>query len=145
MASFLIHEIAHKFSAQHYGLRAEFRLTLMGSLLTLFSIFFSFFKIIAPGAVMMAGAISKEKAGKTALAGPLTNITLSITFIGITMIVQSPIADLGAWINAFIALFNLVPFGIMDGWKVFRWNKALWTSSFISSIILAVFCFSYIL
>jgi Zn-dependent protease len=32
----------------------------------------------------------------------------------------------GAAINAFMALFNLIPFGVLDGLKVFRWNKQVW-------------------
>ena len=44
--SFLGHELAHKFMAQHYGLWAEFRLVKIGAILTLISILpFLFFKI----------------------------------------------------------------------------------------------------
>jgi Zn-dependent protease len=32
----------------------------------------------------------------------------------------------GAAINAFMALFNLIPFGVLDGLKVFRWNRLVW-------------------
>jgi Zn-dependent protease len=32
----------------------------------------------------------------------------------------------GAAINAFMAVFNLIPFGVLDGLKVFRWSKAIW-------------------
>ncbi len=147
--SFLLHEIAHKLSAQRYGLWAEFRLTLIGALLTLLSMLpFPFFKIISPGAVMVAGAITKKKAGKTALAGPLTNITLSTIFTATAIGASSTIymiAGIGAWINAIIALFNLIPFGIMDGLKVFRWNKAVWALAFTASLVLTIVCYIYIL
>src|SRR3972149_7411656 len=53
--SFFIHEIAHKIAAQKRGLWAEFRLTLMGAVLTLFSVVSAYFKIISPGAVMIGG------------------------------------------------------------------------------------------
>ena len=150
--SFFIHEIAHKLSAQRYGLWAEFRLTLFGALLTLLSMIpFTFFKIISPGAVMIAGPITKKQAGKTALAGPLTNITLStvctcaaVAAIGVLDTV-AVIAGFGALINAIIALFNLIPFGILDGFKVFRWNKPVWTLAFIASLVLTIVCYIYIL
>jgi len=150
--SFFIHEIAHKLSAQRYGLWAEFRLTLFGALITLLSMVpFTFFKIISPGAVMIAGPITKKQAGKTALAGPLTNITLStictctaVAAIGASSTV-AVIAGFGAWINAIIALFNLIPFSIMDGLKVFRWNKAAWALAFTASLILTIVCYIYIL
>lgn len=150
--SFLLHEIAHKLSAQRYGLWAEFRLTLFGALITLLSMLpFAFFKIISPGAVMIAGTITRKEAGKTALAGPLTNITLSTIFAAVAIGASSAmstiyvIAVFGAWINAIIALFNLIPFGIMDGLKVFRWNKAVWALAFTASLILTIVCYIYIL
>jgi len=144
--SFLIHEIAHKMSAQRQGLWAEFRLTPIGALITLISIFAPLFKIISPGAVMIAGPGDRETIGKTAFAGPLTNIILATLFLitgSITEIINSNpvivlVAVFGAWINSFIAVFNLIPFGIMDGYKIFRWNKILWTLSFSVSIILAI-------
>jgi Zn-dependent protease len=147
--SFLFHEIAHKLSAQRYGLWAEFRLTLFGALITLLSMLpFPFFKIISPGAVMIAGTITRKEAGKTALAGPLMNITLSTIFTAVAMGVSSTvgiIAVFGAWINAIIALFNLIPFGIMDGLKVFRWNKTIWILAFTASLILTIVSYNYIL
>jgi len=33
---------------------------------------------------------------------------------------------LGCWINSYMALFNMIPFGDFDGLKVFSWNKAVW-------------------
>lgn len=146
--AFLLHEIAHKLSAQHYGLWAEFRLTLFGALITLLSMLpFAFFKIISPGAVMIAGPITRKQAGKTALAGPLTNITLSTIFTAVVAIGASStitmIAGFGAWINAIIALFNLIPFSIMDGLKVFRWNKAVWALTFAVSLVLTILAYGY--
>jgi Zn-dependent protease len=148
--SFFIHEIAHKLSAQRYGLWAEFRLTLFGALITLLSMIpLTFFKIISPGAVMIAGPLTKKQAGKTALAGPLTNIMLSTICTAVVAIGASStiamIADFGAWINAIIALFNLIPFSIMDGLKVFRWNKAAWALAFTASLVLTIVCYIYIL
>ncbi|UCC58864.1 MAG: hypothetical protein JSW14_02905 [Candidatus Bathyarchaeum sp.] len=134
--SFLLHEIAHKFSAQHFHLWAEFRLTMQGALITLISIFLPPpFKIISPGAVMIVGSVTKETAGKTALSGPLTNILISIVCVLIATITQG-IFWIVAFINAILAAFNLIPFGIMDGLKVFRWNKKVWTVAFIAAMIL---------
>jgi len=105
-----------------------------------------FFKIISPGAVMIAGPLTKEEAGKTAIAGPLTNIVLSTIFIAVLMNIQNDFlmvnSFFGVWINALIALFNIIPFGIMDGFKVFRWNKLVWATAFIASIALTIFVFT---
>jgi len=147
--SFLLHELAHKFSAQHFGLWAEFRLTMQGALITLISMLLPFFKIISPGAVVIAGPVTKETAGKTALSGPLTNIVLSTICIIIVMTIQNEIfwtiAVFGAWINALIAFFNLIPFGIMDGFKIFWWNKIVWIVAFITSLALIIITYGPIL
>jgi Zn-dependent protease len=137
--SFLLHEIAHKFSAQHFRLWAEFRLTLQGALITLISIFLPF-KLISPGAVMIAGSATRETVGKTALSGPLTNILLSTGCILIAAFAQE-IFWIVAFINAILAAFNLIPFGIIDGLKIFRWNKIAWALAFIAAIILTAYTY----
>jgi Zn-dependent protease len=131
--------------AQHYGLWAEFRLTLSGALITLISII-SPLKIISPGAVMLAGDTSKENIGKTAIAGPSVNIMLSILSFVLTLAPLGPyhvVAVFSAALNAFIALFNLVPVGVLDGLKIFRWNKLLWAITFILSLTLLIIIFIF--
>jgi Zn-dependent protease len=144
-ASFLLHEIAHKIAAQRGGLWAEFRLVLLGAILTLFSAFLPIFKIISPGAVMISGSTDKDGVGKISLAGPMTNIVLSTMFLIASVLLRQliPIIVLGAFFNAWIALFNLIPFGMLDGFKIFRWNKAIWTLAFTASLVLTIISFSY--
>ena len=136
--SFLLHELAHKISAQRFGLWAEFRLTMQGALITLLSMLLPF-KIISPGAVMIAGPMTRESVGKTGLAGPLTNIILSTVCTIVAVTTQNAFFWIIAWINAFIAFFNLIPFGVMDGLKVFLWNKIAWTVAFGVSLPLTIF------
>lgn len=139
-ASFLIHEIAHKIVAQKRGFWAEFRLIFTGAILTLISIISPFFKIISPGAVMISGSIDKESIGKISIAGPLTNIILSALFLIVAFLSHqfTIVFMLGAAFNAWIALFNLIPFGILDGFKIFLWNKAVWVLAFTASLILTI-------
>jgi len=146
--SFILHELAHKFSAQHFGLWAEFRLTMQGALITLLSMLLPLFKIISPGAVMIAGPATKETVGKTALSGPLTNIIISAICTIIMMTLRMSffwtIAVFVAWINAFIAVLNLIPFGMMDGLKVFLWNKIVWIIIFAPSVALMIITYPYL-
>jgi Zn-dependent protease len=140
--SFFTHEIAHKFTAQRRGLWAEFRLTVWGAILTSISIFLPF-KIISPGAVMISGPASMDEIGKISIAGPVTNIVLSTAFLGLTFVPSSDpwlswIFAIGAFFNAYIALFNLIPLGILDGFKIFHWNKTVWALAFAVSILLTV-------
>ncbi len=137
--SFLLHELAHKFSAQYFNLWAEFRLTMQGALITLISIFLPF-KIISPGAVMIAGSGTKEIVGKTAISGPVTNIILSTVCIMIAAVSQD-LFLIVAFINALLAVFNLIPFGILDGLKVFKWNKTIWAVTFAAAIVLIAYTY----
>ena len=141
--SFFTHEIAHKFTAQRRGLWAEFRLTVWGAILTSLSIFLPF-KIISPGAVMISGPATMDEIGKISIAGPVTNLVLSIAFLGAAPFVPisySWIFAIGAFFNAYIALFNLIPLGILDGFKIFHWNKAVWALAFAVSVALTIMGF----
>ena len=144
--SFFLHEMAHKVTAQKRGLWAEFRLTLWGAVLTLVSIISPLFKIIAPGAVMISGSTGIREMGKISLAGPTTNIALSAAFLGLAF-VPSDIAwvfYLSALLNGFMAVFNLIPFGIFDGFKIFNWNKKIWGLAFAASLALTIATYVYI-
>jgi Zn-dependent protease len=132
---FILHEIAHKAAAQYYGLWAEFRLSMLGAMITLLSIF-SPIKLISPGAVMVAGEADRRTLGRTALAGPLMNIVLSFLFLAWAFSAHSRPARIGAIYSPWIALFNLIPFGILDGAKVLWWSKKVWAVSFFLSLTL---------
>ena len=145
-ASFLVHEIAHKIVAQKKGLWAEFRLTTWGALLTFVSIFLPF-RLISPGAMMIAGSPSGNDIVKISLAGPVTNIILSSTLLGFALSLYpstySMMLFFAAYIDAFMAVFNLIPFGILDGYKIFSFNKKLWALAFIPSVVLTVLTFFF--
>jgi Zn-dependent protease len=138
--SFFTHEIAHKFTAQRRGLWAEFRLTVWGAILTFISILLPF-KIISPGAVMISGPASMDEIGKISIAGPVTNLVFSGVFLGSVPFlpsVYSQIFAIGAFFNAYIALFNLIPLGILDGFKILHWSKTVWALAFAVSVVLTI-------
>ncbi|MGB9740283.1 MAG: AN1-type zinc finger domain-containing protein [Candidatus Bathyarchaeia archaeon] len=148
VVSFFAHEMAHKITAQKHGFWAEFRLTFMGAILTLFSIMSPYFKVISPGAVIVSGLADKETLGKVSIAGPTTNIALSTAFLAANFFsaqnALAPIFLFGAAFNAWIALFNLIPLGILDGFKVFTWNKRIWISTFAISLLLTWYSYTLI-
>ena len=143
-ASVLTHEMAHKIIAERDGLWAEFRLVTWGVVLTFISIFLPF-RMIAPGAMMISGSADSDSIVKISLAGAITNLILSVSMLGVAFaLLPSTFALMlffAAYINAFLAVFNLLPFGILDGAKVFRYNKKLWVLAFIPSLILTIFTF----
>ncbi|TSC75576.1 MAG: hypothetical protein G01um101430_418 [Parcubacteria group bacterium Gr01-1014_30] len=132
--AFLLHELAHKILAQRYGCWAEFRKFNMGLVLAVVMSFFGFI-IAAPGAVMISGAISREQNGKISAVGPLTNIALALLFFAASFLLPpiiggSPllakIVTYGFYINAWLALFNMIPFPPLDGSKVLAWSLPAW-------------------
>jgi len=145
-SSFLLHEMAHKFTAQRSGLWSEFRLVTFGAVITALSII-SPFKIIAPGAVVMLGAADLSTIGKASAAGPLTNIALGFGMLLLASATSNPLVHsilyITAYINGILALFNLIPFGILDGQKVMAWNVKIWALAIALSLILVILTAGY--
>ena len=106
----------------------------------LFALLLSFagFLFVAPGAVQIFGMPSKEESGRISLAGPATNIAIAIVFISLSSIVASleEIFLLIGAINSFLAFFNLIPFGPLDGRKVMAWNIGAWAVAIAASVFL---------
>ena len=137
VSAFLIHELAHKFLAQYYGRWAEFRAQLYGLIITAISVLpIMPFKFIAPGAVMV-GLSDKSRFGRVALIGPMTNLIMGFGFLmSDYLFPYSSYMYVGASFNAWIAMFNLLPFGVLDGQKIFDWNKIVWACTMASTMVL---------
>ena len=105
------------------------------------------FIFAAPGATYIQGMnISKEENGQISIAGPLVNIVIGVLFLPLALF-SSPgsflqdLGVIGAYINIFLALFNLLPIGPLDGSKVWRWNVAIWAATFIPTGIAFYYLF----
>ncbi len=135
---FLFHELSHKFVAQHYGCRAEFRAN-NSALLVSLVLSLAGFVLLAPGGVLIYGANRKQH-GRIALAGPLMNIILALIFYAALLFPLNNIllltANYGFMINSLLALFNMIPFPPFDGNAVFKWNKPVFFTAIIASGIL---------
>jgi Zn-dependent protease len=123
--AFLPHELMHKVVAQRYGLFAEFRIVPSSALLTLMILLISPFKIFAPGAVMIGGSASPQDYGKTAAAGPATNLVIGGALFGLYFIFPGYALFLlwGAWFSGWLGLFNMIPVPPFDGEKILRWSR----------------------
>ncbi len=142
--AFLLHELAHKYMAIGFGYWAEYKMWVGGLLFALVSAIAVGIVFAAPGAVYIHGNyIKQSENGKISLAGPATNIILAMLFLSIPLFFPDSlwvqIGILGATINSFFAVFNLIPFSMLDGAKVFRWNPLIW----IATMAVAILMFLY--
>jgi len=145
---FVGHELAHRYLARRYGCWAEFRLWGLGLLMALTFALISGGRMIfaAPGAVYIAPrtsgfgyGITKKQNGLISLSGPLTNILIALAFF---IVANSPgilglIASTGFRLNLWLAAFNLLPFGMLDGRKVFTWSRVTWAAITIPAWLMA--------
>jgi Zn-dependent protease len=132
---FVLHEMAHKFTAMKYGYYAEFRKDNVMLLMAVVLAALVHVVFAAPGATVIYGSsLSREQNGKISAVGPATNLVLCIPF-GIMVLITPYIVGtgpvigfigmMGLQINAMIAAFNLLPISVLDGKKVLEWNPAI--------------------
>jgi len=148
---FLGHELAHKFVAQRYGCWAEFKLWTVGAVMAVLFAFVPPGNLVfaAPGAVYIASrssyfgeGIDRRANGLISLVGPLVNVAAAGLF-GLAFLVSSSagFGDVvvssgsglafkflqeGLAINLWLGAFNMIPFFILDGQKVFTWDRRVW-------------------
>ena len=135
---FILHEMAHKFTALKYGFWAEFRkdntmLVVAVALAALVGVVFA-----APGATVIydvnGRGISREQNGRISIAGPVVNLLLCIPFIALLILggsisttgnLVTMTGMIGLQVNAMIAAFNMLPISVLDGRKVLAWNAGV--------------------
>ncbi|HEY6586481.1 MAG TPA: hypothetical protein VIY97_04840 [Candidatus Methanoperedens sp.] len=140
--SFIIHEMSHKIVAQRYGSWAEFRMSPIMLLLMLVLVYQFGILFAAPGAVMIYGGnVGRRENGRISLAGPLSNLILGMAFF-LLLSEQGLLYEIGRYgviVNITLALFNMIPFGIFDGRKVWDWNKPVYILVVIATLLLLYF------
>jgi Zn-dependent protease len=134
---FVLHELMHKFVSEKYGFKAEFRMWPSGLGFALVSALVAGIVFAAPGATYIMGYnINDRENGIISIAGPLTNVAIALIFLPFLLVNTGNITlieagYLGSYFNFFLATFNMLPIYVLDGAKVWRWNKVYWAAVFI--------------
>ena len=163
---FIMHELMHKFTAQKYRYRAEFRIWVWGIFLAIITALFGFI-FAAPGATyfepdpreqFLDPKGFRERYGMISFAVPRINIIFGFIFLGFFLLltlvagkVSSSwvafgilVTALGSYINFYLAAFNLIPINPLDGYKVINWNKKIWITFFVIAIAMTIINFIYV-
>ncbi len=146
LLGFLAHELAHSWAGRREGCIPHFILSKTGLSLTLFFGLLRTvgipFVILAPGYVQLYCMRSFAREDYIAAAGPLSNILLALLSKAAVRMASPPFSVWSflagfADINAWLALFNLIPFAPLDGWKVFRRNIVEWLALLLLAVVAA--------
>ncbi|MFN3804857.1 MAG: site-2 protease family protein [Pyrobaculum sp.] len=139
--AFLGHEAAHRQVARRLGyyafFQADYQLLPLAIILPLlFGFIFA-----APGAVVISpfklhrGGDERRDVFLISAAGPLTNIILAAMGAALFNTTGAYLWWFFAYINAWLAFFNLLPLPPLDGSKMFRTNLPMWAIFFGGSIL----------
>ncbi len=148
--AFVLHELMHKFVAQHYGAIAAFRTSMTGLAITIISGLFGFLIGIPGATFIFTDRFTKEQNGIVSLAGPLTNFAVFACALAIGILlypgfianVTSSLNPFGSsflatpylqnllsvtlFISILLAFFNMLPIYPLDGSKVLAWDKRVY-------------------
>jgi len=148
-SSFVLHELLHKLTAQHFGFWSEFRANYVTLALSILFAYVTRIVFAAPGATMIYGpSITKRQNGIISAAGPLLNLALGGLYLLLIPLggVLSYVGLYGFAINVWLSAFNLLPIGPLDGRKVLDWGVpqyvAIATVPFIAAVFVIFFIFN---
>ena len=118
---------------------------------------------MAPGAVMVAGLVTRRQNGHIAIAGPAVNFGLFLIGIPLGGILlgltnsEAYAAPLGTYLvdggidlkamaggivwwwlaaNLGLGFFNMIPLGPLDGAKIKDWSESVWFAAFATFLVL---------
>ena len=135
---FILHEMAHKFTAMRFGYWAEFQKDTQMLLVAV--VLAALVKVVfaAPGATVIYGtSISTSENGQISAAGPVTNLILCIPFVALAFFsggILQLVGLIGFQVNAMVAFFNMLPVSVLDGRKVLAWSKGVFAILFVLSL-----------
>jgi len=143
---FFLHELGHKITANKMGYWSEFRASYGGlAIALLLAAIPPHFLFAAPGAVMIAGNISKKENGIISLAGPAVNIVIATICVSILLTIKALLShfvvdtiNFVTIINLLLAGFNMIPIYPLDGSKILSWSPPLYGITIVVLVLLGL-------
>jgi Zn-dependent protease len=143
---FILHELAHKFTAMHYGYWAEFQKDNLMLLVAVAMAALAGVVFAAPGATVIYGSnLSKRENGWISASGAITNLLLAIPFVVLAFFGEGllPVIGVMGWkVNAMLASFTMLPVGPLDGKKVLAWSPGTFALLIGTAFVLLYLSFS---
>lgn len=136
LLGFTLHELAHRQVGRRYGARSEFVIYTPGLIITLISSILPI-KILAPGYVRISMWRLTDPRGlfMSVAAGPAVNIALALAALAASAALG------GSWylrevagVNAYLAVFNLIPIAPLDGEKIMRYSLPAWAAMMVLAL-----------
>ena len=133
--AFMGHELSHKFVAIREGFWSEYRMWPQGLMMALLFALATNGALIfaAPGAVYVSAGMFSRRPGRRQLtrismAGISFNIALMWASLSASFLSGFYLFTYMAFINGWLAIFNLLPFGMLDGEKLFKLDRKIWAT-----------------
>jgi Zn-dependent protease len=134
--AFMGHELSHRFVARRRGFYSAYRMWPQGLLLAVVLTLATNggFVFAAPGAVIFSGYWifrnpTIKDIGLIGIAGVVFNISLLYVSLALYFATGIHLFSFMGIVNAWLAIFNLIPFGPLDGKKVMDWNLRIWLAA----------------
>lgn len=148
--AFIGHELSHRFVARRLGFYSAYKMWPEGLAMALILAIASGGRFIfaAPGAVIFSSywilrRPMMKDIGLIGIAGTVFNITVMYVSLALYFATGLSLFSFIGSINGWLALFNLIPFGPLDGRKVKAWNFRLWAAALLLAatgfVVLLVF------
>ena len=122
----IFHEVAHKIIALAFGMEATFHAAYFWLIFGIIMKYLIGFVFFVPGYVTHTGTATPLQEAAIAFAGPFLNLVLwfiswyLLKFKPVQMSTRTmQILVASRYINGFLFIFNMLPFGFFDGAKVF--------------------------
>lgn len=133
----MLHELGHKIAGRMRCISdVHFTLMPLGLLLGFVSAIFFGQALAAPGGVTVGKDASEKDNLIMSIAGPATNLLMFVVGMILYTVIPTDVAILGqiqvdiwlafAFINLYLALFNMIPIHPFDGSAVIKYSLPVW-------------------